>query len=293
MIYVLYDHEKLIKYKGKYVMIDKNDEHLLNEYSWYHNRGYLTTTYRFHQMVMNFKPKVDSELSIDHITRDVLDNRKSNLRIVDRSTQSTNRSFFKGYYLKSDKSGNPLYWIGELYKNGIKTDKTFSIKKFGYEKAKQLAIEYRKKLLSECKYNDQLKYDDTSNIILDELEEYVKYKGKTILIDREDKHYLNEYSWHYDSHGYLITKIMIHFFIMDFKPNLDNKLSIDHKNRDKFDQTRNNLRIVNKNIQAINRNKQKNNTSGVVGVSYDKTENKERWRAMCVKNGDVERKSFS
>ena len=69
--------------------------------SWYHNlTGYIATTingthqfYYLHQVIMNVhKEDLSSyERTVDHINRDKLDNRNSNLRIVSMSVQNTNR----------------------------------------------------------------------------------------------------------------------------------------------------------------------------------------------------------
>ena len=49
---------------------------------------------------------------------------------------------------------------------------------------------------------------------------------------------------------------------------------IDHIDRNPLNNTRQNLRIATFQLNSLNRNMQKNNTSGVVGVSYAKDRNK-------------------
>lgn len=49
--------------------------------------------------------------------------------------------------------------------------------------------------------------------------------------------------------------------------------SIDHKNRDPLDNRRENLRVVSKRIQSINRSISRRNKSGVIGVCFDKRHN--------------------
>lgn len=283
------NEEEIIKYRKRDIKIDKDNKHLLNEYTWGYNKdNYLTTKIRFHQFVMNFKPKLDSKLSIDHINRDRLDNRKSNLRVADKSTQAMNttkKSDDTGVYLIKDKYGNPISWRGCYTKHNRRS---FSIKENGYDGAKKLATEYRMKAINNDKYEGKLKYQEINNVIFEGLEEYVEYKGKKILIDTEDKHYLDEYSWHYDK-GYLVMTMSIHFLIMNFKPNLDRKLSIDHKNRNPLDNTKNNLRITNSLIQSINKNLRKDNTSGTTGV-YPGVNS---WIAQWKENGINKSKSFS
>lgn len=50
---------------------------------------------------------------------------------------------------------------------------------------------------------------------------------------------------------------------------LTGKSCMDHINRNTFDNRRNNLRTANYSQNSQNRTKQSNNTSGVIGVSFD------------------------
>lgn len=70
--------------------------------SWYlHDTGYIASTtrtanrnfYYLHQLIMDVhdKDNTDYEETVDHINRDKLDNRQSNLRLVDMSVQNSNR----------------------------------------------------------------------------------------------------------------------------------------------------------------------------------------------------------
>jgi hypothetical protein len=293
---IIFEDEEYVKYKDKSSLININDKHFFNEYSWYYNSdGYLVTTIKFHQMVINFKSKLNPELSVDHRNRDKFDNRKCNLRITDKSTQAINRnkkseSVMSGVYTKNDSNGNPLHWVAELTEDGKVYKQSFSINKYGHEEAKQMAIKFRTDCINNSKYKDDLEYENKTNIIFEDLEEYVEYKGKKTLIDREDKHVLNEYSWNWDKKGYLQTTIRLHMMILNFKPKLDNKLSVDHVNGNRLDNTRNNLRIVDRTIQNINRPIKKNNTSGFVGVWLG--ENR-RWVAEWKENKQKRTKSFS
>lgn len=58
---------------------------------------------------------------------------------------------------------------------------------------------------------------------------------------------------------------------------------VDHENRDRTDCRKSNLRHVTEQMNAINKGKQSNNTSGHVGVSWDKQ--KQRWEAHIKLNG--------
>lgn len=67
---------------------------------------------------------------------------------------------------------------------------------------------------------------------------------------------------------------------------------VDHINRDKTDNTIDNLRWVDNSINAINSKKRTVNTTGNTGVYFDKSHN--RWRSSwCDENGKQHNKSFA
>ena len=72
-------------------------------------------------------------------------------------------------------------------------------------------------------------------------------QGKEAIVDDEDFEYLNQWKWFYTSDGY----------------------EIDHKNRNRLDNRRENLRICTHSQNMANRRRSKNNTSGYKGVSWD------------------------
>jgi hypothetical protein len=86
----------------------------------------------------------------DHINRNPMDNRLCNLRATTPKLNNNNRGMNKKYkddlnhvmgvrYVEKDQS-----WQARIKQNGKEYTKSFSIKKFGDEGAKQLAIETRK-----------------------------------------------------------------------------------------------------------------------------------------------------
>lgn len=114
-----------------YALIDAPDADRLSQWSWYLNtlgyvvRGYRSSgkvlTIRLHREVLGL-----TELNrqhVDHINRDKLDNRRSNLRITPRGAGGQNksnyvgsRSLFRGVHLHKE-SGK---WRARLQVNGRK-----------------------------------------------------------------------------------------------------------------------------------------------------------------------------
>lgn len=104
--------------------------------------------------------------------------------------------------------------------------------------------------------------------------------GKFALVDGDLFDFLNQYKWHYHHTGYAMTtiavsggkfkKIMLHRMII---PIIDSQ-HIDHKDRNKLNCLRENLRISNPTLNNANKSLQRNNKTGYRGVYFRKDRNK-------------------
>jgi hypothetical protein len=107
-------------------------------------------------------------------------------------------------------------------------------------------------------------------------------------------------SWIVNGNGYACTKIdgkyvKMHNILFDHKPNESiDKLTVDHKNRKRWDNRMRNLRIATLEIQAKNKDIRSNNISGTNGVRFNGGMCSEGcWTASWVENGIEKTKSFS
>ena len=96
----------------------------------------------FHKYITNYNMS-------DHNNRNTLDNRLSNLKDTTHKLNNNNRGTIKSKrneehilgirFIKKDNS-----WQARIKQNNKEITKSFSVKKFGYDEAKRLAIENRK-----------------------------------------------------------------------------------------------------------------------------------------------------
>ena len=108
-----------------------------------------------------------------------------------------------------------------------------------------------------------------------------------IILDEEDKHLLDEYTFYIDAYGYGGTNLNIngrkfckklHHFILPKKEGL----TIDHINQNPLDNRRCNLRYITKSENSINSKIPITNTSGYKGVSWNKK--RKKWEAYITIN---------
>lgn len=102
--------------------------------------------------------------------------------------------------------------------------------------------------------------------------------GRSIIVDDEDYEYLNQFKWHYGN-GYAVTswgkrpnrkKMSVHQLLTDCPKGM----MVDHRNRNKLDNTRQNLRVCTNSQNQMNAKKQINSSSEYKGVIKSKP-----WRA--------------
>lgn len=111
---------------------------------------------------------------------------------------------------------------------------------------------------------------------------YIGYtqKGEEFYVDVEDFDLIKEYKWFIDKNGYVVSHpkngdfIFMHRLIMGLSPH--DELIVDHirGSETQNDNRKINLRIATRSKNQMNRKKQSNNTSGIIGVWYNKKTDK-------------------
>ncbi|NJL75296.1 MAG: endonuclease [Saprospiraceae bacterium] len=117
-------------------------------------------------------------------------------------------------------------------------------------------------------------------------------QGKVALVDDDDFEWLNQWKWHYTKRGYATRttwdgvyrgKIKMHREIMKLGDFKKDPFEIDHKDRNRLNNCKSNLRICTRGQNEINKPKNKGTSSKYKGVIYDKERNK--WRTSLDFNG--------
>jgi len=146
--------KKILLSQGKCAIVDNEDYKWLNQWKWYASssgyanrhppmiRGKRKGKIMMHRLIMN----APLDKNIDHINRDELDNRKSNLRFATVSQNGANSglpknntSGYKGvHWIKKDKC-----WMSRIMVNGKrKCLACTKSKKKAVEKYRQAAIKF-------------------------------------------------------------------------------------------------------------------------------------------------------
>ena len=110
-------------------------------------------------------------------------------------------------------------------------------------------------------------------------------QGKYFYVNAEDYDLIKDYNWQITSHGYVSTSsknnsnIYMHRLIMQAPKNKQ----VDHINREKADNRKENLRIVSQQVNSTNISLASNNTSGKTGVHWNRAGGK--WCVQITKDG--------
>jgi hypothetical protein len=117
-----------------------------------------------------------------------------------------------------------------------------------------------------------------------------KFENLYALVSDEDFEFLSSMKWYVNNHGYVYTsawsrtiKKPIITKLHRLVTNAPNGLEVDHINRDKLDNRRENLRLCSHAENMRNRSVQKNNKTGYKGITYSKERNK--WQVHVYPNG--------
>ena len=152
----------ILLFKEKYyeVFFDREDFIKIDSYVWSiqinksNNKPYVrNVTVGFLQRYLLLDGEIfdnkKQDKIVDHLNRDTLNNKRINLRIVNNSLNQRNKSIQRnntsGIIGVKFLSGINSWQANIVDLNGKRKSKSFSINKYGYEKAKELAIEYRNK----------------------------------------------------------------------------------------------------------------------------------------------------
>lgn len=127
------------------------------------------------------------------------------------------------------------------------------------------------------------------------------HKGEKFLFDKEEFDKIKNYSWYFNSNGYLTAsekgtagkKVYIHQAVMGKAPKgklIDHIRSTEECPNRKADNRKENLRFVTPAQNCRNRGMSSNNTSGHTGVYWEKRTQK--WKAIVRKKGKTKAKRF-
>lgn len=127
-----------------------------------------------------------------------------------------------------------------------------------------------------------------NNIIIEEEYSFIELKNRKkeitgyAIIDTEDIELILEYRWYKSKDGYAVyadrlkkfntSYITMHGLIMNCLGGF--KITPDHKNLNRLDNRKENLRLSERCQQQMNHNLNSKNTSGIIGVNWDNYYNK-------------------
>lgn len=144
--------------KGKFAKVDNEDFDKLNNVSWtLTKKGYCMNFYlgKMHRFLIN----CPEDMVVDHINRDKLDNRKSNLRICTNKENARNRNIKSGHTSKY----KGVYWSekSKKWRASITSDeKRFNLGMFEDEEEAARCYDLKAKELHKEFANTNFKYND-------------------------------------------------------------------------------------------------------------------------------------
>ena len=118
-----------------------------------------------------------------------------------------------------------------------------------------------------------------------------KYPQLSSIVDKSDFEFLNQWKWHLNQDGYAVRKVIVlvegkvkygNIFMHRVINKTPEGSITDHINRNRLDNRKSNLRVASYSVNRLNSKMHTNNTSGVKGISWDKSKNK--WLARVWKN---------
>lgn len=114
-------------------------------------------------------------------------------------------------------------------------------------------------------------------------------KGSSFYIDLEDVNKVQKYCWYKGAGGYWMSSYTDdegqkkHLKLHKYITNTDSQQIIDHRDRNKDNNRKNNLVYSDKYRNARNSSKPKNSVSGYIGIYFNKK--RKEWKASVSKNG--------
>lgn len=138
----------------------------LEKNTGYYRLGYNKELFYAHRIIwLLFYDISDNSLFIDHIDGNKENNKIENLRITSHllnmrnlSAYSSNTSGITGVSCIKRIVNNSIhsYWIAQWYcpETGKHKNKWFSVNKYGYEEAREMAIDFRKRIIEEANDKD-------------------------------------------------------------------------------------------------------------------------------------------
>ena len=104
--------------------------------------------------------------------------------------------------------------------------------------------------------------------------------GQKILVSNKDYTYLKQWKWGITG-GHACRTVYLHRVVLERRGIVDAK-QVDHRNGNKLNNCRSNLRPATNQQNAFNQRLPKNNTSGFKGVSWSRQ--RKKWKAYIVKD---------